>query len=219
MNIYHKKRLEVDSLLSLFKSSYRSERIDSVCRLLAEKENMLNTLLNFFRLDSGKEQANAVPFRLKNVIEILQTEFEPRAEAKDLTLRITGCSDIILMGDRNRLVQIGNNLLSNAIKQNLIPAEVTAQQASRIYASEADVLNVALFGMTALEWRDAHPDLKGNIRDYAGVNELICLSNMESLNAVLINEGLSQRERLVKLNRIAIQQMRILEDTNRKLLK
>ena len=116
MNIYHKKRLEVDSLLSLFKSSYRSERIDSVCRLLAEKENMLNTLLNFFRLDSGKEQANAVPFRLKNVIEILQTEFEPRAEAKDLTLRITGCSDIILMGDRNRLVQIGNNLLSNAIK-------------------------------------------------------------------------------------------------------
>ena len=238
MNIYHKKRLEVDSLLSLFKSSYRSERIDSVCRLLAEKENllnkimlvlneqeeikdkiarrvpviarkssqeeppkrkrtgflglfgkkeeakptvttsmlntlnsdviarrkimltvthelrtpltaingygellaqtenenkrieytqnirqaagrmtdMLNTLLNFFRLDSGKEQANAVPFRLRNVAEILQTEFEPRAEAKDLTLRITGCSDIILMGDRNRLVQIGNNLLSNAIK-------------------------------------------------------------------------------------------------------
>lgn len=81
------------------------------------------------------------------------------------------------------------------------------------------MLNVALFGMTALEWRDAYPDLKGNIRDYAGVNELICLSNMESLNAVLINEGLSQRERLVKLNRIAIQQMRILEDTNRKLLK
>ena len=110
-------------------------------------------------------------------------------------------------------------LSKDAIKQNLIPAEVTAQQASRIYASEADVLNVALFGMTALEWRDAHPDLKGNIRDYAGVNELICLSNMESLNAVLINEGLSQRERLVKLNRIAIQQMRILEDTNRKLLK
>jgi hypothetical protein len=130
-------------------------------------------------------------------------------------------------------IQIDDNYLENpdfalkcitqvvdaAIKQNLIPAEVTAQQASRIYASEADVLNVALFGMTALEWRDAHPDLKGNIRDYAGVNELICLSNMESLNAVLINEGLSQRERLVKLNRIAIQQMRILEDTNRKLLK
>ena len=78
--------------------------------------DMLNTLLNFFRLDSGKEQANAVPFRLKNVIEILQTEFEPRAEAKDLTLHISGCSDVILMGDRNRLIQIANNLLGNAIK-------------------------------------------------------------------------------------------------------
>ena len=120
---------------------------------------------------------------------------------------------------KRELSKINYHIHTDAIKQNLIPAEVTAQQASRIYASEADVLNVALFGMTALEWRDAHPDLKGNIRDYAGVNELICLSNMESLNAVLINEGLSQRERLVKLNRIAIQQMRILEDTNRKLLK
>ena len=78
--------------------------------------DMLNSLLNFFRLDSGKEQANAVPFRLRNVAEILQTEFEPRAEAKDLTLRITGCSDVILMGDRNRLIQIGNNLPCNAIK-------------------------------------------------------------------------------------------------------
>ena len=120
---------------------------------------------------------------------------------------------------KRELSKINYHIHTDAIKQNLIPAEVTAQQASRIYASEADVLNVALFGMTALEWRDAYPDLKGNIRDYAGVNELICLSNMESLNAVLINEGLSQRERLVKLNRIAIQQMRILEDTNRKLLK
>lgn len=120
---------------------------------------------------------------------------------------------------KRELSKINYHIHTDAIKQNLIPAEVTAQQASRIYASEADVLNVALFGMTALEWRDAHPDLKGNIRDYAGVNELICLSNMENLNAVLINEGLSQRERLVKLNRIAIQQMRILEDTNRKLLK
>ena len=109
---------------------------------------------------------------------------------------------------KRELSKINYHIHTDAIKQNLIPA-----------ASEADVLNVALFGMTALEWRDAYPDLKGNIRDYAGVNELICLSNMESLNAVLINEGLSQRERLVKLNRIAIQQMRILEDTNRKLLK
>ena len=97
---------------------------------------------------------------------------------------------------------------------NLVPSEVTPQQANRIYASEADVLNVALFGMTAAEWREAHPDLKGNIRDYAGINELICLSNMESLNAVFINEGLPQRERLIKLNQIAIRQMQILEDTH-----
>ena len=94
----------------------RIEYTQNIRQAAGRMTDMLNTLLNFFRLDSGKEQANAVPFRLKNVIEILQTEFEPRAEAKDLTLRITGCSDIILMGDRNRLVQIGNNLLSNAIK-------------------------------------------------------------------------------------------------------
>ena len=120
---------------------------------------------------------------------------------------------------KRELSKINYHIHTDAIKQNLIPAEVTPQQANRIYASEADVLNVALFGMTALEWRNAHPDLKGNIRDYAGVNELICLSNMERLNAVLINEGEPQHERLIKLNRIAIQQMRILEDTNRKLLK
>ncbi len=94
----------------------RIEYTQNIRQAAGRMTDMLNTLLNFFRLDSGKEQANVVPFRLKNVIEILQTEFEPRAEAKDLTLRITGCSDIILMGDRNRLVQIGNNLLSNAIK-------------------------------------------------------------------------------------------------------
>lgn len=105
-----------------------------------------------------------------------------------------------------------------AIKHNLIPQEVTAQQASKIYASEADVLNVAMFGCTALEWRDAHPDLKGNIRDYASINELICLSNMENLNALFIQENMPQHERLVKLNQIAIQQMNILEDTGGRIL-
>ena len=73
--------------------------------------------------------------------------------------------------------------------------------------------------MTAAEWRDAHPDMKGNIRDYAGINELICLSNMESLNSVFINEGLPQSERLVKLNQAAIRQMQILEDSNKRLLQ
>ena len=108
----------------------------------------------------------------------------------------------------------------DAIKQHLIPQEVTPQQVSIIYASEADVLNVAMFGITALQWRDAHPNLKGNIRDYASINELICLSNMENLNAVFINEGLTQQDRLIKLNQIAIQQMSILENIkNKKLLK
>ena len=94
----------------------RIEYTQNIRQAAGRMTDMLNSLLNFFRLDSGKEQANAVPFRLRNVAEILQTEFEPRAEAKDLTLHITGCSDVILMGDRNRLIQIGNNLLCNAIK-------------------------------------------------------------------------------------------------------
>ena len=93
-------------------------------------------------------------------------------------------------------------------------------QASIIYAEEADVLNVAMFGMTAKQWREANPDLKGNIRDYATINELICLSNMENINAVLINDGIPQGERLVKLNQIAIQQMQVLEgNEGRNLLK
>ena len=89
-----------------------------------------------------------------------------------------------------------------------------------IYAHEADVLNVAMFGMTAKQWREANADKKGNIRDYATINELICLSNMENLNAVFIDQGLPQSERLVKLNQIAIQQMKVLEDNSgRKMLK
>ena len=120
---------------------------------------------------------------------------------------------------KRELSKLNYHIHTDAIKQNLIPVEITPQQASRIYASEADVLNVAMFGVTALEWRDAHPDLKGNVRDYASVNELICLSNMESLNAVFIDEGLPQHERLIRLNRIAIQQMQVLEDVNKKYLK
>ena len=81
-----------------------------------------------------------------------------------------------------------------------------------MYASEADVLNVALFGKTAKQWREENLDKKGNIRDYAGINELICLSNMENINAVLIEEGVSQKDRLIKLNQIAIHQMSILEE-------
>lgn len=89
-----------------------------------------------------------------------------------------------------------------------------------MFSPLADVLNVAMFSITAKEWRDSNPDKKGNIRDYATINELICLSNMENLNAVLINDGMPQGERLVKLNKIAIQQMLVLENNEgRKLLK
>lgn len=117
---------------------------------------------------------------------------------------------------KRELSKINYHIHTDAIKQNLIPKEITIQQVSIIYANEADVLNVAMFGVTAKQWREANPDLKGNIRDYATINELICLSNMESLNAVFIEEGLPQSIRLQKLNQIAIQQMRVLEDTNSK---
>ena len=121
---------------------------------------------------------------------------------------------------KRELSKINFRIHTDAIKQNLIPVEVTLKQANIIYASEADVLNVAMFGMTAKQWREANPELKGNIRDYATINELICLSNMENLNAVFIDNGIPQGERLVRLNQIAIQQMRILEDDgSRKLLK
>ncbi len=121
---------------------------------------------------------------------------------------------------KRELSKINYQIHTDAIKRNLVPQKLTTQQISYVYANEADVLNVALFGMTAKQWRDANPGLKGNIRDYATINELICLSNMESLNAIFINEKMPQRERLIKLNQIAIQQMKILEDShNRKLLK
>lgn len=121
---------------------------------------------------------------------------------------------------KRELSKINYRIHTDAIKGNLIPDEVTQAQASIIYAEEADVLNVAMFGMTAKQWRDANPELKGNIRDYATINELICLSNMENINAVLINDSIPQGERLVKLNQIAIQQMRVLNGNDgRKLLK
>jgi len=121
---------------------------------------------------------------------------------------------------KRELSKINYHIHTDAIKQNLIPAELSPLQTSIIYANEADVLNVALFGITAKQWREEHPDLKGNIRDYASINQLICLSNMENLNAVFINNGVPQSERLKELNRIAIQQMLVLEEIeNRKLLK
>ncbi len=120
---------------------------------------------------------------------------------------------------KRELAKINYHIHTDAIKTNLIPIELTPQQTSVIYASEADVLNMALFGMTAKQWRENYPDKKGNIRDYASINELICLSNMENINAVLIEDGLSQKERLIKLNKIAIHQMSILETQTTTVLK
>ena len=121
---------------------------------------------------------------------------------------------------KRELAKLNYHIHTDAIKQNLIPPELSPQRISYVYSEEADVLNVALFGRTAKEWHDENPELKGNIRDYASINQLICLSNLENLNAVFINKGIPQSERLTELNKIAIQQMRILESVEeRKLLK
>ena len=113
---------------------------------------------------------------------------------------------------KRELAKINYRIHTDAIKTNLIPPMLTSQQITFVYASETDVLNVALFGMTAKEWRDKNSNLKGNIRDYASINELICLSNMENINALLINDKIPQSERLIKLNKIAIQQMKVLSE-------
>jgi hypothetical protein len=106
--------------------------------------------------------------------------------------------------------KINYKIHTDAIKENLIPKEITRQQSNRIYADEADLLNMALFGLTAVEWRLAHPDLKGNIRDYACLEQLVILSNIESINALLLNQGVIQSQRLITLNKTAISQMKSL---------
>ena len=113
---------------------------------------------------------------------------------------------------KRNLAKINYRIHTDAIKENLVPRQVTKAQLNHIYASEADVLNVALFGLTAKKWRENNQSKKGNIRDYANVSQLICLSNLENLNALFINEGMAQKDRLIKLNAIAIQQMKLLTD-------
>ena len=111
---------------------------------------------------------------------------------------------------KRELAKINYRIHTDAIQQHLIPAAVTRAQMNVIYANEADVLNVALFGLTHQQWQLQHPDLKGNQRDYADINQLICISNMENLNAVMIEDGIPQSQRLKRLNEIAIHQMKIL---------
>ena len=108
------------------------------------------------------------------------------------------------------LSKINYRIHTDAIKERLIPAELTKNQINFIYANEADILNVALFGQTANEWRQENPNIKGNIRDYANIEQLVILTNMESINAVLIRKELSQRDRLISLNEVARTQMKSL---------
>jgi len=113
------------------------------------------------------------------------------------------------------LSKVNYTIHTDAIKENLIPAELTSVQISFVYANEADILNVALFGKTAKQWRTENPELKGNIRDAANIEQLVVLSNMESMNAVLIHKGLSQSVRLLELNKMAISQMKSLLNNNK----
>ena len=108
------------------------------------------------------------------------------------------------------LAKVNYHIHTDAIKENLIPKEVTKKQMQLIYADEADLLNIALFGITAKEWREVHPNKEGNIRDEATLEQLVVLSNLESINALFIRQGLSQAERLVELNKTAIAQMKTL---------
>lgn len=150
--------------------------------------------------------AISVPFKL-----YLITEFQRLKEEEQKQLGWTA---------KRELAKLNYHIHTDAIKNNLVPQKLSPVQTSVIYANEADVLNVALFGLTAKQWREVNPELKGNIRDHAGINELICLANLENLNAVFINEKMPQKDRLIKLNQIAIQQILVLQETeNRKILK
>ena len=120
---------------------------------------------------------------------------------------------------KRELSKINYKIHTDAIKHNLMPTKLTKDQINFIYAEEADVLNMALFGKTAKEWRLDNPELEGNIRDYASINELICLANLENLNSAFINDGLNQSIRLEQLNKIAISQMQILNNSDTILLE
>ena len=111
---------------------------------------------------------------------------------------------------KRNLTKINYRIHTDAIRESLIPKLLLSSEINYAYATEADILNVALFGMTAKQWQKSNPDLKGNLRDYADVNQLVCLANLESLNAHFITEEISQNMRVEKLNQVAIKQMNIL---------
>ncbi len=113
---------------------------------------------------------------------------------------------------KRNLAKINYRIHTEAIKEHLVPPELTKEQISLVYALEADVLNMALFGMTAKDWRDKNRDKKGNIRDEANIAQLICLSNLENINALYIGESMPQSQRLIRLNHVAINQMKLLSE-------
>ena len=120
---------------------------------------------------------------------------------------------------KRNLVKINYRIHTDAIQKHLVPEAISRDEENLVYATEADILNLALFGLTAKEWREKNPILEGNIRDYADVSQLVCLSNLENLNALFIKEGIDKAKRLEKLNSIAIEQMTILTETTVKRLK
>ena len=179
-----------------------------------EKTNAIGIYSKSGRYNGGTYAHKDIAFEFATWISVefklyLITEFERLKEEEQKQLGWSA---------KRELAKLNYRIHTDAIKQNLIPPELDRRKASIVYANEADVLNMAMFGMTAQEWREANPDKKGNIRDYANINELICLSNLESLNAVFINDGIPQGERLLKLNRVAISQMKVLtEVTDRRI--
>ncbi len=173
-----------------------------------EKTNAIGIYSKSGRYNGGTYAHKDIAFEFATWISVefklyLITEFERLKEEEQRQLGWSA---------KRELAKLNYRIHTDAIKQNLIPPELDRRKTSIVYANEADVLNVAMFGMTAQEWREANPDKKGNIRDYANINELICLSNLESLNAVFINDGIPQGERLLKLNRVAISQMKVLTE-------
>ncbi|MDE5855585.1 MAG: KilA-N domain-containing protein, partial [Anaeroplasmataceae bacterium] len=119
---------------------------------------------------------------------------------------------------KRELAKLNYHIHTDAIKDNLIVPNLTKEQINFIYANEADLLNVALFGKTAVEWKNDNPNLKGNIRDYASIDQLLVLANMESYNAILIEQSLSQKERLIQLNQMAKSQLTVLKNHQPKTL-
>ena len=207
-NVKEKKQEELQKILNARNRLYykrqkldnESEK-DSVTKEIIEVASVLTKVRKEIKLCD--EINDNVP-RMKEQIKELDDKEKQRIKEKE--------QEKLGWNAKRELAKVNYRIHTDAIKENLIPKELTSQQTSIIYASEADVLNVALFVMTSKQWRENNPDLKGNIRDYASINELICLSNMENINAVLIEDKVSHKERFIKLNKIAIHQMMILEE-------